>query len=60
MAAALAVVAFIVRPEATSPVSENKRPSGVEVSAADGSVVFVDDKSGWVVVWEGEANAQRI
>jgi len=31
------------------------RADAVEISAADGSVVFVDDKSGWVVVWDGDA-----
>ena len=29
----------------------------LSIAAGDGSVVYVDDKSGWVVVWEGD---QRI
>ena len=31
------------------------RANSVEVSARDGAVVFVDDKSGWVVVWDGDS-----
>ena len=59
-AAAIAVALFVIQPGAISPPSESNRPSAVEVSAGDGSVVFVDEQSGWVVVWEGEVNAQRI
>lgn len=54
-AAALAFALFVRQP---TPVPAGKtiaQSGSVEVSAADGSVVFVDDRSGWVVVWEAEA-----
>jgi anti-sigma factor RsiW len=53
-AAAIALALFVNRPQ---PATPEPRPvaRAVEVSAGDGSVVFVDDKSGWVVIWEGDA-----
>jgi hypothetical protein len=58
-AAALAVVLMTNQP-APAPASTRQvaKTEAVEVSAGDGSVVYVDDKSGWVVVWEGDS--QRI
>lgn len=63
-AAAAAVLALWVNP-APSPsngpaVAVARATDAVEVSAADGSVVFVDDKSGWVVIWEAPPPAHSI
>jgi hypothetical protein len=60
-AAAAVALAFFMRPASSSSIAANvARADSVEVSAADGSVVYVDDKSGWVVIWEGEAGARAI
>jgi len=58
-AAAAIMMAFYVN-RGPAPVSSVGRNDAVEVSAADGSVVFVDDKSGWVVIWEGEPGPRQI
>jgi hypothetical protein len=50
-----------VTPPAPAPApSVGRSGDSVEVSAADGSVVFVDDKSGWVVIWEAQPPARQI
>jgi anti-sigma factor RsiW len=55
-AAAVAVALFVNRPEpSANDVRQVARADAVEVSAGAGSVVVVDDKSGWVVIWEGDA-----
>ncbi len=58
-AAAAIMMAFYANwgPASVSSIGRN---DAVEVSAADGSVVFVDDKSGWVVIWEGEPGPRQI
>jgi anti-sigma factor RsiW len=45
---------------ASAPQVARTSNDSVEVSAADGSVVFVDDKSGWVVIWEAQTPARQI
>ncbi len=62
-AAAVALALWMIpgAPSPTVPSSPIARSGeAVEVSAADGSVVFVDDKSGWVVIWEAPAPARQI
>lgn len=55
-AAALAVVLMTNQPAPVpAPARQIAKTEAVEVSAGDGSVVYVDDKSGWVVVWEGDS-----
>ena len=58
-AGALAIVLFVTSPGPPNAGRAIARASAVEVSATDGSVVFVDDKSGWVVVWEGDAGGKK-
>jgi hypothetical protein len=53
-AAAIALALFVNRPPPAAP-EPGRQVAAVEVSAGDGSVVFVDDKSGWVVIWEGDS-----
>ncbi len=60
VAAAVAFALFVFPPASSSTAKNMARATSVEVSAADGSVVFVDDTSGWVVIWEGEAGAKTI
>jgi anti-sigma factor RsiW len=45
---------------ASAPTVARTSNDSVEVSAADGSVVFVDDKSGWVVIWETPTPPRQI
>lgn len=52
-AAAVALAVFVNSPAPSPETPRVARSEAVEVSAGDGSVVFVDDKSGWVVIWEG-------
>ena len=58
LAAAAALVITLWTPEkpaggtvAPERTVARANASSVEVSAADGAVVYVDEKSGWVVVW---------
>ena len=60
VATAVALALFVFPPASSSTAKNMARADSVEVSAADGSVVFVDDASGWVVIWEGEAGAKTI
>jgi predicted anti-sigma-YlaC factor YlaD len=60
VAAAVALALFVFPPASSSTANDMARAASVEISAVDGSVVFVDDASGWVVIWEGEAGAKTI
>ena len=58
-AAAVAVAVLVVAPPATStqPVAEIAQANSVEVAGDNAStVVFVDDKSGWLFVWASDPN----
>jgi hypothetical protein len=58
-AAAAVVFAFLVNTRSTLP-RDMARAEFVEVPAENVStVVFVDDQSGWLVVWASEAGARR-
>lgn len=63
-AAAALMLTLWMNPSAPSPSTPAavaaRSGDSVEVSAADGSVVFVDDKSGWVVIWEAPPPARQI
>lgn len=57
-AALAALVAFVPRGEEASAMPAVARAEFVEVSGNASSVVYVDDKSGWLVVWaSAEPNA---
>jgi hypothetical protein len=61
LGAAAVILALLLSPGANPPTAQFAgRADSVEVSAPDGSVVFVDDASGWVVVWEAQAGAAKI
>lgn len=56
--AALAAVAVIVAPRwqqvPTAPARDVARADFVEVGGASSPMVYVDDKSGWLVVWAAD------
>jgi len=57
-AAALAVVAVIVGPQwkqaPVAPKRDVARADFVEVGSGSSAMVYVDDKSGWLVVWAAD------
>lgn len=64
-AAALAVALYVgpftlKSPEPSASLAQTARVSPATSEAAASNMVFVDDKSGWLVVWSSEANLQRL
>jgi len=66
-AAAAAALAFFVMPS-TSPTTPEKTPVAVQMARADSveargnnasTMVFVDDKSGWLIVWASDARPKQ-
>lgn len=61
LAVALYVGPFSLRtPEASSPGAHLARTNANASETIASNLVFVDDKSGWLVVWSNESNSKQL